>query len=292
MQNKSFAKHSTCPHCRSKRFVKKGFFYKKATKSYHQRHRCLHCKKSFSSRTGSATFKQKRPDLNQTIYEFLVSGVTMRRTARLLKISYTTVYKKFLWLSERAHEFHSLQTFTCEELQFDEMESIEHTKLKPLTIALAVDEGYRILGAKVGSIPAKGLLADISLKKYGPRDNESTLKTTELFLELKSKLLCYPNLIKSDLKPSYGKLVRDHFPKVPYEPSLSRGNKEKLREQKHLKQEKQCFDPMFALNHRCAMLRADIKRLTRRSWCTTKLKEHLERHLHLYIAYNNSYRFL
>ena len=35
----------------------------------------------------------------------------------------------------------------------DESESIEHTKLKPLTIALAVSDDYKILGVKVGKIP-------------------------------------------------------------------------------------------------------------------------------------------
>ena len=30
------------------------------------------------------------------------------------------------------------------------------------------------------------------------------------------------------------------------------------------------FDPMFALNHTCAMLRANINRLFRRTWCTSK----------------------
>lgn len=35
----------------------------------------------------------------------------------------------------------------------DESESIEHIKLKPLTIALAVGDDYKILGVKVGKIP-------------------------------------------------------------------------------------------------------------------------------------------
>jgi len=100
-----------------------------------------------------------------------------------------------------------------------------------------------------------------------------------------------PECLKSDQKPSYINIVSEVFNNVPYTQHLSRGNKEKKREMKYSAQEKTIFDPLFALNHKCACLRSDIKRLTRRSWCTTKIKKHLERHLYLYIAYNNHYDF-
>src|SRR5437868_7677647 len=292
MSLKSFIKHPFCPHCRSKHFKKRGFFYRRITHSYHQRHHCLDCNKSFSCRTDSSTYKQKRPDVNQAIFTSLTSGVTLRRTAKNLHLSYSTVYRKFLWLSERATEFHKNQKFVCHEIQFDETESLEHTKLKPLSVAIAVSGSYQILGVKVGSIPAKGLLAEISYKKYGPRVNESTVKVRELLLELKSRLLKEPEILKSDLKPGYKPLVTEIFPGLCYEQYLSRGNKEKRRELKYTKQEKKIFDPLFALNQRCAKLRDHVKRMTRRSWCTTKRKDHLEKHLMLYIASNNNYLFL
>ncbi len=50
----------------------------------------------------------------------------------------------------------------------DEMESIEHTKLKPLTLPLAVGDDYRIYAVSVGRIQAKGPLADLSRKKIRP----------------------------------------------------------------------------------------------------------------------------
>jgi len=292
MKPQSFIKHSFCPRCRSKDIIKRGSFYRKITKSYHQRHSCKDCKRTFSSRTNSLTYKQKRPDINYPLFKLLTSGVTLWGSARILKVKYTSAFKKFLWLTDKAKEYHDQQQFLVKELQFDEMESIEHTKLKPLTIALAVSEDYKILGAKVGTIPAKGPLSEIAYKKYGPRQNESTTKIKELLSELKPKLQSPPVLIKSDKKPSYSTIVKEIFNDTPYEQYLSRGNKEKKREMKYQKQEKAIFDPLFALNQRCAKLRADIKRLTRRSWCTTKKKEHLERHLILYIAHNNQYPFL
>ena len=48
------------------------------------------------------------------------------------------------------------------------------------------------------------------------------------------------------------------------------------------------FDPLFSLNHTCAMLRANINRLFRKTWCTTKKKEGLERHLAVYMDFHNT----
>ncbi len=49
------------------------------------------------------------------------------------------------------------------------METLEHTKCKPLSISLFVTEHYEILAAKVAQMPYKGKLAAISRKKYGIR---------------------------------------------------------------------------------------------------------------------------
>ena len=216
----------------------------------------------------------------------------MREIARLLDCNYKTVYLKFKWLGLRAKNHHSKQQLSAETLIFDEQESIEHTKLKPLSIALAVNESYQILGVKVGTIPAKGHLSLISKRKYGYRENESELKTKELLQEIQAQLVSPPKLIKSDAKYSYKKAVKSLFPKVPYEQHPSKENKEKRREQKYLKSEKLIHDPLFEVNHMCAVLRDHVKRLTRKSWCTTKFKEHLELNLYLYIAKANRYRFL
>ncbi len=197
----------------------------------------------------------------------------MRETARVLECNYKTVFLKFLWLSQRAKEHHLKQKFKVGTILFDEMESLEHTKLKPLTIALAVSDDYQILGVQVGTIPAKGHLAGIALKKYGYRKNESLTKTKALLSQVAGQLIAPITLIKSDAKPSYKSLVTKIFPDTTYEQHLSKSNKEKRREQKYLKSEKHVHDPLFEVNHICAVLRDHIKRLTRRSWCTTKIKQ-------------------
>ncbi len=247
------------------------------------------CLKQFSTRTLSLTYKQKRPDLNRLIFNFLVSGVSMRRTALKLNCHYETVYRKFLWLAQLAQNTHALTEFSFNELQFDEMESIEHTKLKPLTIALAVTDQYKILGVQVGTLPAKGILSKIAFNKYGPRENQSEIVTTQLLEGIRAKSYKSDFIIKSDQKPIYSKIVKKVFPEKVHLSFNSGLNKEKRRELKYTKLEKAIFDPLFATNQRMAKFRDHIKRLTRRSWCTTKIKENLEKHIYLYIADNNGY---
>jgi transposase-like protein/IS1 family transposase len=282
----------SCPHCCKPNFKKRGYYYRQISKTYIPRYLCLECKRSFSTRTNSLTFKQKRPDLNSKIYKLITSGVTFNRTAQVLQCDYKTVYRKFYFLSDRAKGAHFKQTFNIKELQFDEMESIEHTKLKPLTIALAVSDDYKILGVKVGKAPAKGHLSKISKAKYGSRVNQSEQVLRETLNNLKSKITSKNFVIKSDAKPLYKSIVKDIFPSQAHLTFIAEENKEKKREMKYTNLEKRIYDPIFALNQRMAKCRDHIKRLTRRSWCTTKRPENLERHLYLYVAMNNGYEIV
>ncbi len=168
------------------------------------------------------------------------------------------------------------------------MESIEHTKLKPLTIPLCVSDQYQILGITVGKIPAKGHLAEVSQKKYGFRANERNQAIRQLFVEIKSRLATDPHKIITDGAAIYARYVKEFFPKSQHEVVIARHQKEKKRERLYTAQFKKVFDPMFALNQRCAMLRSDVKRLTRRSWCTTKKVENLYHHMKLYQDFNNN----
>ncbi|MFN8847881.1 MAG: hypothetical protein ACK5W9_13605, partial [Bdellovibrionales bacterium] len=77
-----------------------------------------------------------------------------------------------------------------------------------------------------------------------------------------------------------------------HETHIARENKEKRRELKYTQLEKKIFDPIFATNQRMAKLRDHIKRLTRRSWCTTKKLINLENHVYLFMAENNGYTLI
>lgn len=273
-----------CPYCQSLSVIKKGFYFVKHSRSSHRRYFCNDCGKTFSRRTLSATYLQKKPFLNHQIFLLLMNGNTQRATARLLNCSKNTVAKKFLWLY--AHK-NKIDLKPSSHIQIDEMESIEHTKLKPVTIPLCVDEHYQILSVQTGTIKAKGHLAEISKKKYGPRSDERVLALKKLLSELKSNLKTDPITITTDSHPLYPRLIQSFFPKTKHIQVQARQKQKKQRELIFTTENKKVFDPMFALNQRCAKLRADIGRLKRRNWCTTKKIENLQKHLELYQLYNN-----
>jgi transposase-like protein len=278
------AAHPKCPisSCKSTSVKRHGYFRIKRTNSIIRRYRCKTCNKTFSSRTTSPDYRHKKRDLNAPLLSLLAKGVTLRDCARFLGITYKNTYRKFLWLGDQAEEYKKLLKLEAQSLFFDEMETIEHTKCKPLGIFLAVNEEYLLLEAKVAKMPAKGRLAKFSVKKYGKRIDERPQVAEECFCLIKEKLKLPPKEIFSDAKPSYFPLVTRHFPKVPHY-IHSRADKDRHRDRIHENHHKKRFDPMFRVNQRCAKLRAQIKRLARRSWCTTKKPENLQRHLNIFL---------
>lgn len=168
-------------------------------------------------------------------------------------------------------------------IQFDEMETFEHSKLKPLSIALAVVEGQRkVLYTKVSSMPAKGHLAALARAKYGPRSDGRKEAAYEVLTEA-AKYVHTQAQITSDMNPKYPGWILEVSPTWRHQ--IVKGRRGCIVGQGELK--KVGFDPIFSLNHTCAMNRANINRLFRRTWCTTKKKERLQDHLDLYADFHN-----
>ena len=90
----------------------------------------------------------------------------------------------------------------AEKKRIDEIETIEHTKLKPVTIPVCVNSNYQIIATSVGKIRAKGHLSEISVKKYGFREDEREKALIELmekivwlnFLPFVSHYSCFPSM--------------------------------------------------------------------------------------------------
>ena len=224
--------------------------------------------------------------MNYKIFRLYVSGVSQRRMSRLLRLHQLTVARKITFLGCRARLFnhrHRLQRLPIRRLQFDDMETFEHTKLKPLSITLAVEKFSRyIVGVEVARMPAKGLLAKRSLKKYGPRVDERKVSRQRLFRKIRGKIASTA-LIESDENPHYKPDVQEFFPSATH--VAHKGQRGAITGQGELK--KIGDDPLFSLNHTCAMLKANINRLFRRTWCTTKKIQPLLDHLELYVMYHN-----
>ena len=284
----------TCPHCSLEsslsdprtRIVKTGFFRRKSDSRWVQRFRCLICKKYFSRATSHPCYRQNKRQVNTRLFRLLCSGVSLRRSAKLLHLSRTTVARKLIFLGSQAKielEYRNKCFPLAQTIEFDDQETFEHTKFKPLSITLAVEfKTRRILGFEVSRMPAKGLLAHRAFKKYGPRRDERAQGRERLFRKIKD-LVHAQALIKSDQNPHYIADVRRHFPLATHE--AHPGQRGSIVGQGELKKIR--HDPLFSLNHTCAMIRANMNRMFRKTWCTTKIPQSLSNHLAIYAIYHN-----
>ena len=277
-----------CPSFETKEFVRKnGYFTRRCESRPIARFLCLKCKKSFSHATGTLEFRQRKRRVNSKLKGLLASSVSLRRCALLLGVSRTTIDRKFIYLAKKANlsqkkYMESLRN-SVTNLQFDDLLTSEHTKMKPVTVSLAVDKDRRfILGAEVGRIPAFGHLATLSRKKYGRRENEHQQTLERLFQNIASTF-AQDLSIESDEHRLYRAMSRVYAPKSEH--LQYKGGRGCIVGQGELK--KLGHDPLFTLNHTCAMLRANLNRLVRKTWCTSKKIERIKMHLDIFVDFYN-----
>ena len=268
--------------------IRKGSYLRRSDSRRITRYFCKSCGKYFSNSTGKLSAFQKKRRITTPLLKLLNSGVSQRRAASILQVNRKTVVRRFRFLAARERIRHEewLKYYEQEplaEIQFDDLETSEHTKCKPLSVAIAVDPKTRkILNFKVNQMPAKGHLAKIALRKYGYRKDERSLGWDLMMKELKP-YVSHDTRFRSDSNPHYPYFLFKHHPGVNHETCI--GGRGAVTGQGELKKLK--FDPLFALNHTCAMLRANLNRLFRRTWCTTKNKQGLIDHISIYVSYHN-----
>ena len=279
-----------CPRCEtSLSVIKKGYFQRKNTSSEkRQRFLCKSCKSTFSQTSGSLDEGQKRPDLHHPIFMLLISGVSQRRAAKLCSTTQITVARKLVRMAKFSQAAHAARLAgmrkSVKTAVFDEMEAFEHSKCKPVAIAVAVEEGSRIiLSATAASMPAKGRLAAISWLRYGKRVDHRKHALGKALATI-SHVASADLLVKSDQCPRYPKLVRQHLPSAKHK--TFKGRRGCVVGQGELKGGG--WDPLFSLNHTCAMVRDNVKCLSRRTWCTTKRVDRLQCRLDLYVGAHNA----
>ena len=135
---------------------------------------------------------------------------------------------------------------------------------------------------QVSQMAVKGRLVHIARKKYGPRKDLRSLGWSRLMKSLKP-YVTQEAVFTSDDNPHYPAQVLKHHPQATH--LTVKGGRGCISGQGELKKLK--FDPLFSLNHTCAMLRANLNRLFRRTWNTTKTIRGLIDHLSIYVLFHN-----
>jgi transposase-like protein len=156
-----------CEFFNCKTFIKKdGHFFRKSESRLIQRFQCRSCLRKFSHATNSMEFGFKKRRIHAPLKRLLASGMSVRRCAILLNVHRTTIERKLVYLAKKAElsQVKFLESIQGQviQLQIDDLITIEHTKLKPLSVSLAVDVSTRkILAAEVARIGAFGHLAEL-----------------------------------------------------------------------------------------------------------------------------------
>ena len=274
-----------CSNCKNPdaKLKKNGFYIKKKKRKV-QRYKCLSCGHSSSDQTGSNSYRLQKTHVRNRLFQLLCSGTSQRRAANLLGIDKDTVARLIQKMALTAAEKNRLFSEKCspKTVVFDEMETFEHSKCKPVSITVAVEEDTRfILSLEAAQMPAKGLLAAVSRKRYGPRRDMRPQSLRRCLGDIaKNKNL---KVLKSDQSPRYPKYVKEVMPKIVHK--TYKGRRGCVVGQGELK--RGGFDPLFSLNHTCASIRYNLKRLARKTWCTTKCTKRLQMMLELFRFFFN-----
>jgi len=172
----------------------------------------------------------------------------------------------------------------CGEVYFDEIEDFIHTRWKPVSIAMAVSGERRILGLRLAEIAARGRHSAQAREKYGRRPDrrESARLALAKYVQPALKV---DVTIKSDEHPAYARLWRTVMPGANHRQYKSR----RARRDGYGELKVGGFDPIFTVNQTAAMLRDNVKVLSKKTWCKAKSLRGLERVLIIYQYYHNNY---
>lgn len=222
----------------------------------------------------------------------LASSASQNRIALNHRTTRKTVARKLVFLGIECARMNTEFNEACplaKSVQFDELETHEHTKCKPLSVAVAVEKGTRrILGLRISTMPAKGRLAAISLRKYGNRKDTRSRELRSLLNGIAP--ICAEKLVlHSDMCPRYAPAVRATLGTMPGKEVKYRQTKGALGSDTGQGELKLLpFDPLFSINHTLGMFRANVNRLFRKTWNTTKRVDRLQHHLHIYAYFHNT----
>ena len=278
-------------------YIKKGYYKPKHSKHKIPRYQCKVCLKSFSARTGHPLEGSRRPDLDEKVFELFCEGVTQRGIARLLGCNRGTVCGKIRNLSKRVPSLQrkllSLSRSDVKIFQYDELETYHKTKLKPVSISIAIEPKTRVLvGLFAEQMPCKGKLQKISNEIYGKfkdlRDNarEKTLQNM--------KLTAITGKVHTDGATVLRKFFKNQttFDHIPHKRRYHLKHKmDDYKPEINLRKEKYPLygegNPLWFVDFICAKLRARIAVLARRTWTTSKGISEIQDCLNLFLAYHN-----
>ena len=259
-----------CPNCKSEKYRKYGSY--KTNKGKTQVYRCKDCNKNFSRRTNSINYRKRKQHLREKITKAYCEKMSLSGIARTLNIHRNTVVKYFrenAELARKANEERLGNDLLTSYVQFDQLETYEHTKRKPVGIQISMrPKTNEVISAKVGYIPVRALTISKTYSQEWNRKAHKSLHIQNMIFETKKALKKSGATLSCDRARNQVKIVKDFCLEdhIKITPTEKRNKK---------------IDMLFR------RIRNDISRLNRKTICTTKNISQLQNHLDLWIDYHN-----
>ena len=260
-----------CKHCESENMRKVGS-YKTKTATV-QRWQCRACGKTQSGRTGSPNYRLRKQHLAKPIKTLYCERMSLRGISRALGVSRGTVNAYFLREAAKSKEANAAtldkRGIVSSYVQFDALETFEHTKRRPLGVWLSVRaKTGEIVAAKVHKTNIRALtISPAKRREWNQKTNVET-SLVEFLNETKKSFNRVHTTLGCDGHYQTVNTARDICPKAEV---VVLGENKKI-------------------DLSILKLRNDLSRLSRKSLCTTKKAERLQNHLDLYIDYHNENR--
>ena len=256
------------------------------------RFRCTSCWRTFSRQSFRMDFSDHRPELNPRLFELLASGIGLRQSARLLKLTLGSCEKKFRKLARHLRRLNLNLAFELpvgSTLQFDEFESFENTRVgAPLSIPFLIERESRFLvwaeTARLRQRSARGRrrkpLGEAAQKRLRSRRDGSRAGIERTLRRGRDLTRSHARVtLETDKKLSYVPIAQELFGK---ERLVHRRTSSRLARTQ--------TNPLFAVNQAEAMARDLLGRLRRQSWLASKKRRFLDLALALYASWRNFVR--
>ena len=288
------------PNCPShssghRRWCLKGHFTRDCDGRTVQRFLCLECRRTFSTQTFRVDYRLRKPQLNHGLFGPFVSKVTHRQAARVLGCSRATVAHRLRLLGEHCKSFHLARLARATKdrglfgtFQLDELETFEHSRrLAPVTVPVLIERSsYFVVSLETAPLPCRGRLSESDRRRKQERERvhgvrkSGSRRAVAKCLEALATFHGVSDVVEvqTDRKTTYASLLRHQF-----------GSR--LVHRRYSSTDKRDYEnPLFPINHTLAIMRDGISRLVRRTWAASKLRERLERHAWIWIAWRNYVR--
>ena len=273
-------------------YVRHGSYPVKCRPRRVPRFRCRACGRTFSRQTFRMDYCDHRPDLNARLFELLASGVGLRQSARMLKLSWRCAELKARKIGRHLRRLNlnlrgPLPVGAC--FQMDEIETYEGRRnTRPLSVPILIETESRFLvWAESAPIRASGRMSTkrraaiaADERRFGPRrdlSRRSLRRTLRRGRDIAVGLEHVP--VDTDEKSSYPRLLREAF-----------GARRLEHTRTNSKLPRTSWNPLFPINHTEAMARDLLGRLRRESWLVSKKRRWFDVALHVFMAYRNYVR--